>query len=639
MLRVILPHLFQTFLDKNILSRWVVLFIDFLIIVGCTIFSCLMSIQAYKNLGSEANLSFVTISIYSIGVNFLFFVLFRTYKGVIRFSSVNDFSRIICSLVVSEFLLFVIFVVFLKIPTSLVLAYTCVLFMSSLIGLLGFRMIVVQAYRYISKDKTKSLVAVYAWGVNPDNVQFAQTINDGKSRYRVKGLIDIDPNFKVNNGSSLSTLNYNEIDIVDSLKGYGVLFTNRDFVKDRKDIVERLVKERIPIYFTQDVDITNPQQLKEALNTIRTVQIEDLLGREQIEISLGRIGQELDHKIVLVTGAAGSIGSEIVRQIAKFNPSKIICLDQAETPLNDLGLELTKKFPSLNFVTIIGDVKNKAKLEIIFSKYKPQVIYHAAAYKHVPMMEINPSEAIKTNVLGTKVLVDMSVEYNVGMFVMVSTDKAVNPTNIMGASKRIAEIYVQSMAMKLKIEKNTNTKFVTTRFGNVLGSNGSVIPLFRRQIEKGGPLTVTHPDIIRYFMTIPEACRLVLEASVIGASGYIYIFDMGEPMKILDLANRMIVLAGLRPDIDIKIEFSGLRPGEKLFEELLADEEASEKTSHPKVMRSKVREYCFGNIEHQIDAIIENALEEHTEPMVLAMKALVPEFISKNSDFEKLDKH
>lgn len=637
MLSKVLSRVFRTFLDKSILSRWIILLIDIFIVLLATLFAYFLSVQAFQNLGLNRNFNVPLLISLSLIINIFFFFVFSTYKGIIRFSSVNDFSRVISSLVLADLVIFLVFRFVVDMPTSLTLTYTCILFMASLIGLLGFRMLVIYAYKIIAKNKTKSILSVYAWGVNPQNIQFAQTINNGQSRYRIKGLIDINPNFKLGNATTLKIVDYNDPKALQYLSNYGVLFTNKDEAKEKKEIVEHFINKQIPVYFTHDVDITNTQQLNDALNTIRSIQIEDLLGREQIAISMGRIKQELTNKVILVTGAAGSIGSEIVRQVARFEPKAILCLDQAETPLNDLKIELNKRFPDLNFATIIGDVKNKAKLQKVFDKYKPQIIYHAAAYKHVPMMEANPSEAIKTNVLGTKQLVDMSIEYGAEMFVMVSTDKAVNPTNIMGTSKRIAEIYVQSMAMKLK-KANKGPKFVTTRFGNVLGSNGSVIPLFRKQIEKGGPLTVTHPDIIRYFMTIPEACRLVLEASVIGDSGYIYIFDMGEPVKILDLARRMIVLAGLRPDIDIKIEFTGLRPGEKLFEELLADEETSEKTSHPKVMRSKVREYIFEEIEPEISLIIDQALEESTEDMVKAMKKLVPEFVSKNSDFEKFDK-
>jgi len=479
---------------------------------------------------------------------------------------------------------------------------------------------------------------VYLWGVNHNAVSFARNLNMSKSKYRVIGLVDDKIDKKVKNSTNLHIIDISDNKHMIKLKTKGVLFSDDEVIRNKRELIESLIEQKIPVYITRQIDIENSTQLKDAMNQIRSIQIEDLLGRPQIDISLHAIEANLNGKIILVTGAAGSIGSEIVKQVASFNPASIICFDQAETPLNSLSLELKKSFPNLKFCTVIGDVRNNDKLNSVFKQFNPDIIYHAAAYKHVPMMEENPCEAISTNVLGTKLLVDLAVEYNVDMFVMVSTDKAVNPTNIMGTSKRIAEIYVQSTALDIKEKSEYKTKFVTTRFGNVLGSNGSVIPLFRKQIENGGPVTVTDPEIIRYFMTIPEACRLVLEASVIGESGYIYIFDMGEPVKIYDLAVRMIELAGLIPEKNIKIEFTGLRQGEKLYEELLADTEISEKTSHEKVMKSKVREYPIEEAYPIINDIIIHALKENKYEMVSLMKKLVPEYISSsNSEFKYLD--
>jgi len=374
---------------------------------------------------------------------------------------------------------------------------------------------------------------------------------------------------------------------------------------------------------------------------IKSLQIEDLLGRIPIKISVEEIGKSLEQKCVMITGAAGSIGSEIVRQVARFNPSLLLLCDAAESPLHYLQLEVIEKYPNLNFLPVICDVRNYDRMEQIFRTYHPHYIYHAAAYKHVPLMENHPAEAIYTNVLGSKNVVDLAVKYDSEAFVMISTDKAVNPTNVMGASKRIAEIYVQSLAEYLKDNpkiKDKRTRIITTRFGNVLGSNGSVIPRFKSQIEKGGPVTVTHPDIIRYFMTIPEACRLVLEAGNMGKGGEIFVFDMGDPVKIVDLAEKMIRLAGLVPYKDIEIKFTGLRPGEKLYEELLADEETTQPTYNEKIMIGSAREYDYHVVQKQLNKLLSAVLSYQEENVVKLMKELVPEFISANSTYEEIDK-
>ncbi|MGB0431931.1 MAG: polysaccharide biosynthesis protein, partial [Bacteroidia bacterium] len=371
-----------------------------------------------------------------------------------------------------------------------------------------------------------------------------------------------------------------------------------------------------------------------SLSQIKKVRIEDLLERDPINIHNVNIKSEIEGKTVLVTGSAGSIGSELVRQIVKYYPSKVILYDQAETPLASFKLEMQNRFKYIKFKFIIGDVRDKSRLENEFITESPDVVFHVAAYKHVPMMEENPNEAILTNVGGSKNLADLACKYDVDKFIMVSTDKAVNPTNIMGASKRIAEIYVQS----LNYQKGTKTKFITTRFGNVLGSNGSVIPLFRNQIENGGPITVTHPEITRYFMTIPEACQLILEAGTMGQGGEIFIFDMGKDVKIVDLAKKMIRLSGFEPEKDIKIKFTGLRPGEKIKEELLNTKENTLPTHHKKIMIGQVRKYEFDEVSKQISKLIEVGKEGDDHNAVLLMKTIVPEFVSNNSIFEKLDK-
>jgi FlaA1/EpsC-like NDP-sugar epimerase len=370
---------------------------------------------------------------------------------------------------------------------------------------------------------------------------------------------------------------------------------------------------------------------------IKEVQIEDLLGRDPIVLNNPLVSKHINGSCVLITGACGSIGSEIVRQVASYHASKIILFDQAETPMHDISLEMKKDYPDADIELFMGDVRNRERVEEAFEKFHPSYVFHAAAYKHVPMMEINPTEAILANVMGTRNVADLALKYGVYKFVMISTDKAVNPTNVMGCTKRLAEIYCQSLFHDAQ-QKGKKTQFITTRFGNVLGSNGSVIPLFRKQIAAGGPVTVTHKEIIRYFMTIPEACSLVLEAGCMGNGGEIYIFDMGEPVKIYDMARRMISLAGLKPDVDIKIEEIGLRPGEKLYEELLNDKEKTTATVNKKIMVAKVKMYDYKDVCTHIDKIIAFASKGDVHEMIYAMKEFVPEYKSMHSKFEAIDK-
>ena len=399
------------------------------------------------------------------------------------------------------------------------------------------------------------------------------------------------------------------------------------------DLVDRLLAMNIRLMTAPPLSEWNGKTLEQS--QLKDIQIEDLLPRDPIQIDIRKVASHLEGKRVMITGAAGSIGSEIMRQVASFNPYKLILVDQAETPLHDIRLELQDHWRDLDAETIIADISNATRMESIFQEYRPQYIFHAAAYKHVPMMEDNVSESIQVNVYGTRTVADLAVKYGAEKFVMISTDKAVNPTNVMGCSKRICEIYVQSLAKKLQKEGASCTQFITTRFGNVLGSNGSVIPRFRDQIQHGGPVTVTHPDIIRYFMTIPEACRLVLEAGSMGNGGEIFIFDMGKPVKIVDLARRMISLSGRT---DVKIEFTGLRHGEKLYEELLNVKELTKPTYHEKIMIATVREYDYDEVKERIQHLIDISYTYDQMKIVAAMKDIVPEFVSKNSCFEVLDK-
>ena len=405
--------------------------------------------------------------------------------------------------------------------------------------------------------------------------------------------------------------------------------------KDLQVFIDHNVRILTTPYFKQwdNIDEIDMQRI----GRIDSIRIEELLDRPAIEINTDNVRQCLRKRVVLVSGAAGSIGSELVRQVQKYKPQVTILLDIAESPLHDLLLDLKQQFPTSRFIPIIADIRNRERIEHVFSEMRPDIVYHAAAYKHVPLMESFPNEAIQTNVLGTKNMADMAVKYGVQRFVMISTDKAVNPTNIMGASKRIAEIYVQSLFRKLHETDPKCTKFITTRFGNVLGSNGSVIPYFRKQIAAGGPVTVTHPDIIRYFMTIPEACCLVMEAGTLGDGGEIFVFDMGEPVKILDLARNMIRLAGFTPEKDIPIVFTGLRPGEKLYEELLNQRETTLPTSNEKIMVARVRESDFDEVNERVNQLIETSRLTKPFTTVSLMKQLVPEFISNNSIYEQLD--
>ena len=408
-----------------------------------------------------------------------------------------------------------------------------------------------------------------------------------------------------------------------------------DPAKDLQVFIDHNIRILTTPYFTQweNLDEIDMQRA----GRVEAIRIEDLLERPKIDINTDNVKQILNKRVVLVSGAAGSIGSELVRQVQKYSPQVTILMEMAESPLHDLVLELENQFPKSRFIPVIADVRNRTRVEQIFSEMRPDVVYHAAAYKHVPLMESFPNEAIMANVCGTKNMADMAVKYGVQRFVMISTDKAVNPTNIMGASKRIAEIYVQSLFRQLHAKNPDCTKFITTRFGNVLGSNGSVIPYFRKQIAAGGPVTVTHPDIIRYFMTIPEACCLVMEASTLGDGGEIFVFDMGKPVKIIDLARNMIRLAGYTPEKDIPIEFTGLRPGEKLYEELLNQKETTLPTTNDKIMVAKVREFEFDEVTKQVDELINTTRQGKPFTTVKLMKQLVPDFISNNSISEQLD--
>lgn len=509
--------------------------------------------------------------------------------------------------------------------------------------LLGMRMIMYAAYTFY-RNKIKSAADttnILIYGTNDKSVALIQRLANSQ-HYSVRGYITEDTKFTTNNIAELPVYQYDNLDklhlIFEDNRIGGILFAHDADIKAVQDTLLKYCNEhKLDTLIAPSIDdIANASNNQ---NRIRQVKIEDLLGREEIKINLDEIKAYFKDKCVMVTGAAGSIGSELCRQLASFGISKLVLFDDAETPTHNVRLELEEKYPNLKFFPTIGDVRHKKRLDGIFRRHHPQVVFHAAAYKHVPLMEENPCEAVMVNVYGSRNVADKCIEYGVEMMVMISTDKAVNPTNIMGCSKRLAEIYVQSLGTAIANgEVQGTTKFVTTRFGNVLGSNGSVIPRFREQIEKGGPVTVTHPDITRFFMTIPEACRLVMEAATMSNGNEIFVFDMGESVRIADLARRMISLAGLELGKDIDIKFTGLRPGEKLYEEVLSKQEDTLPTSHSRIRIAKVREYPYKEISDTVAKLHTLADLVEIESLVRLMKATVPEFISKNSPFEKYDK-
>jgi len=621
--------------ELRYIPRWIVIIIDISIIL----LSIFLAYILLDRLRVQVNFPNHRLEkrIILIAVNLLFMFVFRTYAGIIRHSTFFDLFKIVLSsgstLVTLIFLNFFIELLFDK---PLYLYPTLFLYFFISISLMFFfRMVTKQFFNIlidIKGSSSKTRVAVV--GVSDASVSLARAIlHNPNYPYRLEGFVTkrSDSNKAVLLGHKIYNSDY--------------FFKNKNIIGkfDAVLIIKEIMsKQELEEWMTLALDhglkvLKAPTLSKmrdsDLVGGIRQLQIEDLLNRRPIKIENEEVTRRHAGKSVLVTGGAGSIGSEIVRQVAQFSPSLIVVLDQAESPLYELELELLEKFPDQKFKFVLADISNSYRLEKIFELYHFSMVYHAAAYKHVPLIEENPHEAIFVNVLGTKNVALLSKKYKVNRFVMVSTDKAVNPTNVMGASKRTAELFVQSLQ---NTEGNT-TKFITTRFGNVLGSNGSVIPHFRKQIEKGGPVTITHPDIIRYFMTIPEACELVLQAGTMGDGGEIYVFDMGEPVKILDLARRMIKLSGYIPDEEIKIKFIGLRPGEKLYEELLSNNATTVPTHHEKIMISKDPYLGFEEIDLLCKQIIKSAVKRDKIQVVTLLKAIVPEFISNNSEFELLD--
>lgn len=629
-------NFFHRYLSAKVLPIWTILLIDVFIIVISSLLAYALRYD-FRSIFLESSTIDKTI-LWTVVVNLIFFRVFRTYSNVLRFSSFVDIMRIFVSLTVSYALLMITSVL-TESYLEFNLAPVSVLFMSYIISFAMMtcsRVIVKTFFEAQNFDGTHS-ANVFIYGAKEAGVNIAKALRVNlRNHYRLRGFIADEPELinKVMMGVRVFPNDDTLIDVLNDRDVQTIIISPAKMEELKKsDMADRLLVHNIKLMTAPPLSEWNGQALSRT--QLKEIQIEDLLQRNPIEIDIHKVASHLEGKRVMITGAAGSIGSEIMRQVASFNPYKLILVDQAETPLHDIRLELQDRWRDIDAETIIADISNATRMEDIFREFKPQYIFHAAAYKHVPMMEDNVSESIQVNVFGTRTVADLAVKYGAEKFVMISTDKAVNPTNVMGCSKRICEIYVQSLAKKLQKEGGHATQFITTRFGNVLGSNGSVIPRFRDQIQRGGPVTVTHPEIIRYFMTIPEACRLVLEAGSMGNGGEIYIFDMGKPVKIVDLAKRMISFSGRT---DVKIEFTGLRHGEKLYEELLNVKELTKPTYHEKIMIATVREYDYDEVKERIQKLIDVSYTYDQMKIVAAMKDIVPEFVSKNSCFEALDK-
>ncbi len=633
--------IFSHLTSLQYLPRWIVLFVD---IILCVLAYTIASFITTKINAGEVDIRILNfyqrISI-ALSLQIFFFWIFHTYSGVLRYSSYVDAAKLLFAVSANMVLIAIINIAVVEIKGNPIFHYSGLLLYSgfSFLFLFFLRLGAKTIFDYFSQNGGK-ITPVMIYGTKTAAVGIAKMLNSaqGDIKYKLVGFIDDDIKSTQRLIMGVKVYHFDEkiIKKTVSKKAKAVIISPTKLKSINPEVdLDVFLSNHLQVLTAPPVSIWKNDM--PTIKQIKSIQIEDLLERPKIQIDTERVSAEHKGKVILVTGAAGSIGSEIVNQIISYKPQLIVLLDQAESPMHNLRLELEEKFPDQNISVFLADVRNKERMEYMMDMYRPDYVYHAAAYKHVPLMEDNPVESIQANVKGTKTIADLAVKYKVQRFVMVSTDKAVNPTNVMGASKRIAEIYVQSLYKKLIEDGNDNTKFITTRFGNVLGSNGSVIPLFKSQIENGGPVTVTHPEIIRYFMTIPEACTLVLEAGIMGNGGEIFIFDMGQPVKIVNLAKKMIHLAGFIPEVDIKIEYTGLRPGEKLYEELLNQKEITTKTHHPKIMIAKVQEYDYNHISTQIDELINYSQLCKNFLTVSQMKKIVPEFKSKNSQYERLD--
>jgi len=638
---------FKTFIDwyfnKKALPYWGILMLDCLIITFAYVATLtLIRWSGISTLFDKGPMPIILGYLISISVYCLFFRVFRTYAGVIRYSNFKDLHDVIWAVSLGSLANLLVSQIFINLESESIMMLKPLgyffLFAFSTLGLIFMRMVVRIVFE--KNRMVESARGVFIYGVLEGGISLAKSlINQEVKKYDLKGFVSPTGDFV---GQTLLNVRVyaDDENLVDLMKGLNISTilispAQTNHFRERQYLITDLIDAGIKILVVPDAEEWDGKtQLSHTL--MHEVEIEDLLPRDAIEVNMTEISENIRDKRVFISGAAGSIGSEMVRQIAHFKPAEMVLVDQAETPMHDIRLMMADKFPNIKAYTIVGSITNQELMESIFKAHKIDYLLHAAAYKHVPMMEDNPSVAIQNNVVGTRVLADLAVKYNVGKFVMISTDKAVNPTNVMGCSKRICEIYCQSLNAAIVSGKIKGvTQFVTTRFGNVLGSNGSVIPHFREQIRNGGPITVTDPNIERFFMLIPEACKLVLEAGTLGHGGEIFIFDMGKPVKIVDLAKRMIQLSGAR---DVKIVFTGLRDGEKLYEEVLASAENTKPTVHPKIMIAKVREYDYETACKNEERLLEASYSFDDMEVVRIMKEIVPEYKSNSSKYEVLDK-
>lgn len=626
-------------LDRFFNSK-LILAIDLLVSLSASVCTLMFVKVMLSSQGLTIPFVFMWLGI-SLFFSIFYFFILKTYRTIIRHSTLKEFAKIAVAAFLKSLSVVVLMLIFSDEDTYYAVLAALDMCLT-IVFLLMVRVAMIVAYDTLREKviSSRKRLNVMVYGVDDKSVATVSRLANS-SHYNVVGYL--------NHGRRLRGQNINGIKIFYFEKKLDIkLFHERFFVdailfareEDVKKEADRLMEycqdSKVKVLLAPGIDeIVDGKVMR---SSIREVKIEDLLGREEIKISMEAIIENFRDKTVVVTGAAGSIGSELCRQLATFNPKKLVLYDNAETPMHTLRLELEERFPELDFVPVIGDVRQEPRLDFVFRTYRPQVVFHAAAYKHVPLMEENPCEAVRVNVAGSRNVADKCVEYDTEKMVMISTDKAVNPTNIMGCTKRLAEIYVQALGLAVeKGEVAGRTSFVTTRFGNVLGSNGSVIPRFRDQIAKGGPVTVTHPEITRFFMTIPEACRLVMEAATMSTGNQIYVFDMGESVKIDTLARKMITLAGFVPDKDIMIEYTGLRPGEKLYEEVLSDTENTDPTSHDRIRIARVRECGYERAREVIDELEDLSMVVKIPEMVIKMKDAVPEFISQNSQYAKYD--